>query len=152
MYSLISNWWLVESYLIDGIGLVSWLFWGIFTWYYFRVREVRLNPHQVRLKRTSENSELGKTQISFLGGGDLWWVGWGIQGEGMWGGVCEVRYARWGLGGGDLWWVGWGMRGEVYEVGYVCWGTLVGICEVIFTWGEIYMRWHLCKVGFTRVT
>ena len=34
--------------------------------------EVRLNPCKVRLKQTLENSELGKTQISFLGGGDLW--------------------------------------------------------------------------------
>ena len=43
--------------------------------------EVRLNPREVRLKRTSENSELGKTQISFLGGGEHWWV-W--QGVGVW--------------------------------------------------------------------
>ena len=44
-------------------------------------REVRLNPREVRLKQTSENSELGKTQISFLGGGECRWV-W--QGVGVW--------------------------------------------------------------------
>ena len=54
---------------------------GIFT-YYFRVCEVRLNPCEVRLKRTSENSELEKTQISFLSGGAF----------GGWGEVCEVRF------------------------------------------------------------
>ena len=43
---------------------------------------------EVCLKRTSENSELGKTQISFLGGGEHWWV-W--QGVGvMQDGLCEV--------------------------------------------------------------
>ena len=114
-------WWLVESYLIDGIGVVSWLF-GEF----FHVRWKILFSHGGEHTRwdwnewgekSLENS--GKTQISFLGGGDLWWVGWG-----MWGEVCKVGYARWGLGGGDLWWVGWGMRGEIHarwdlrEVGY----------------------------------
>ena len=35
----------------------------------------------VRLKQTLETSEFGKTQISFLGGGERWWV-W--QGVGVW--------------------------------------------------------------------
>ena len=42
----------------------------IFVWR--RAHEVRLNPHKVRLKQTSENSETPKTEISFLGGGNLW--------------------------------------------------------------------------------
>ena len=40
---------------------------------------MRLNPREVRLKQTFENSELGKTQISFWGGetigDDIWWGG-----------------------------------------------------------------------------
>ena len=52
----------------------------------------------MRLKRTSENSELGKTQISFLGGGERWWVWQGVgvtQGglrevDLMQGGLCKV--------------------------------------------------------------
>ena len=52
------------------------------------------------LKRTSENSELGKTQISFLGGGERWWVwqGVGIQ--------SRSRGRVWGSGidhGGRVW-------------------------------------------------
>ena len=89
-------WWLVESYLIDGIGIVSWLFgeffharWNIL---FSRGGEYARWDWTQRLKWTLENSELGKTQISFLGGGDLWWVGWG-----MW---CEVGYTRWGMRGG----------------------------------------------------
>ena len=38
--------------------------------------------------------------------------------------------------------VGWGMWGEVCEVGYGRRGT----------WGEIYVRWDLREVRFTRVT
>ena len=40
---------------------------------------------------TRENSNF------FFGGGDLWLVGWGIQGE-----VCEVSYVRWGMQG-EVW-------------------------------------------------
>ena len=110
-------------------------FLGIFTWYYFCICEVRLIPCEVRLKWTSENSELEKTQISFLGEGDLWWVGWG-----MWGEVCEVGYARWGMWG-EICEVRFGWRGPlVGGVGYARWD----LHEVTFTWGEIYAS-HLVK-------
>ena len=50
------------------------------------------------LKRTSENSELGKTQISFLGWrGALVGVA-GCGGHARWvtqGGLCEVGNTRW---------------------------------------------------------
>ena len=75
------------------------------------------------MKRTSENSELGKTQISFLGGGEHWWV-W--QGVGVTqGGLREVDHARWVTRGG-LHEVGL-MRGELHEVG--------------LTQGGSHMRW-----------
>ena len=126
-------WWLVDSYLIDGIGLVSWLFWEFYMILFLHMWG-EIEPTWGEIEINIRISELGKTQISFLGGGAF----------GGWGGVCEVRYVRWdtwdevhevrydrwGLDGGDLCWVGWGMRG--------------GECKVIFTGGEIYAS-HLVK-------
>ena len=52
------------------------------------------------LKQTSENSKLGKTQISFLGGGECWWVwqGVGVQIR-SWGRVWGSRIDH----GGRVW-------------------------------------------------
>ena len=73
-------------------------FFRDFFWEFFP-REVKniifvwREAHEVCLKQTSENSELGKTQNSFLVGGEHWWV-W--QGVGVTrGGLCEVGYMRW---------------------------------------------------------
>ena len=81
------------------------------------------------MKRTSEISELGKTQISFLGRGEHWWVWQGV-------GVTQG-----GLRKLDL------MRGGLHEVGYVRWVSH----EVSYTrWvsHEVgYARWVSCEVG-----
>ena len=150
-------WWLVEvPYWWNWPCFVT--FWGIF-------------PHEVKdiifayarwdwNEVTLENSELRKTQISFLGGGDLWWVRFGYV---RWGMRGEVH--MWG-GRGDLWWglgvrwgpcevrFGWSMTfggcGEVCKVGYARWGMWGGICKVRFTWGETYVRWDLHEVSFMR--
>ena len=129
-----------KRYLIDGIGLVSWLFWEFFP------REVKniifawRGVREVCLKWTSENSELRKTQIFFLGRGEHWWV-W--QGVGvMWGGLCEVGYVRWGAGcRGHVRWVA---QGGSHKVGYTRWIMQGGLCEV---GGRV---WGSHKVGYVR--
>ena len=88
---------------------------------------------EVCLKRTLENSELGKTQNSFLGGREHWWVWQGVGGHTRWvtrGGLCEVDHARWVMQGG-LCEVGagcgghtrWVTRGGSHKVGYTRWIT-----------------------------
>ena len=79
-------------------------FFRDFFWEFFP-REVKniifawRGAREVCLKQTSENSELGKTQNSFLGGGEHWWV-W--QGVGVTrGGLREVDHVRWVMRGGE---------------------------------------------------
>ena len=82
---------------------------------------------EVCLKRTSENSELGKTQISFLGGGEHWWV-W--QGVGV---QIRSRGRVWGSGidhGGRVWWSGIDRGGRVWGSGIDHGGRVWGSCEV----------------------
>ena len=164
------SWWLLE--------VPYWWNWGCFVTFFLEIfpREVkdiiftyaRWDLREVRLKWTSENLELGKTQISFLGGGDLWWVWQGVGvwisswwqyvrvGIRSWGQGVKVYIRSWGQGVGcglegylcgevcKVGYARWGMQGGVCEVGYMRWG----IHEVGFTWGEIYMRWDLCEVRF----
>ena len=134
-----------KRYLIDGIGLVSWLFWEFFPCKMKNIIFAWRGAREVCLKWTLENSELGKTQISFLGGGEHWWV-W--QGVGvMQGGLREVGYARWITWGGlheidHTRWVTWG---GLHKVDHVRWITQGGLREVG------YARWitrgtsHLVK-------
>ena len=73
------------------------------------------------LKRTSENSGLRKTQISFLGGGECWWVWQGVRVTQ--GGLCEVDHVRWVTQGGSHE-VGYArriMRGGLREVDHTRW-------------------------------
>ena len=62
-------------------------FFGNFYMILFLCTQGELNPHEVRLKQTLENSELSKTQIFFWMEGTF----------GGWGGVYEVRYVRSGM-------------------------------------------------------
>ena len=74
-----TTWWLVEVPYWWNRGCFM-TFLGIFP---REVKDIifayaRWDLCEVRLKWTLENSELRKSQISFLGRGDLWWVGWGM--------------------------------------------------------------------------
>ena len=93
---------------------------------------------EVCLKRTSENSELGKTQISFWGGGEHWWV-W--QGVGV---QIRSRGRVWGSRidhGGRVW--------GSHEVGVTRGGCHMRWVshEVGVTWGGCHARWVSHEVG-----
>ena len=78
--------------------------------------------------------ELRKTQISFLGGGYLWWVRWG-----MWNEVCEVGFGWRGPLVGRVGYARWGMQGRVCKVRYMRWD----LHKVRFMQGEFYTRWDM---------
>ena len=71
-------WWLVQSYLIDGMGLVLWFFGNFFhtRWKILFSRTWgEIEPCEVRLKRTLENSEKSeKSKIPFWVEGTFWWL------------------------------------------------------------------------------
>ena len=80
---------------------------------------------EVCLKQTLENSELGKTQIPFLGGGECWW---------MWPGV-GVGIRSWGQGVG-VWIRSWEQGVRVW---IRSWGQGVGVW--IRSWGQGVWVW-----------
>ena len=123
----------MESALfLDFFGNFYMVLFSAYAWWDWTHVRWDWNKH-----RKTQNSE--KLEISFFG-----WRGTLVR----WGGVCEVRYAR------------WGMQDGVCKVGYARWGMQGGIHEVRFMQGEIYTRWDLheerfmwggiCQVRFMR--
>ena len=129
-------WWLLESYLIDGIGVVSWLFWE----YYFCMEHARWDWTHARWDWNEHQKTRNLEKLKFLFwvegtfGDDIWWL---IRGtllmesrllHDFFGNFSTILFSRegehtrWDVNGRSL--VSLNARWDgVCEVGYARWDT-----------------------------